>query len=362
MDDVTRLRGRTGQARVHLKSRRSPRLLLTAVLLLLAGACTSDQAQPAAEATEKPSPVQSPSSPAPADVSPAPSPGETKPDKQVVWVAIEDAGEVVAVDARTREVLRRHIVPSGPHNLSVAADGTVAVASPPSGQVSIIQRERVREVVLGGSPHDVKWSGHLLVVANEGAARLDLISRTGEKRGEVELKANPHDVAISEDAATAWVTLDDTDEIAVVGLGRRTVRYVSTGQRPHDLLFDPRGRAWVTDWGGMVHVFSPGLELVQTLDLGTEAHHLTFTPEGKEAWITDHGTHRVFVVRTEDLKVRGALPIRGAPHHVAITPNGRLAVVADHDNGTLVVYNVVTRRMVAEIEVGPGPHGVWAVP
>ena len=279
-----------------------------------------------------------------------------------MWAAIEDAGEVVAVDVRARKILRRHTVASGPHNLSIAANEAVAVASPGTGKVSIIKHGRVRGVFVSGSPHDVKWAGRLLVVANEGAARLDLVSQRGEKRGEIGLKTNPHDVAISEDAATAWVSLDRSDEIAVVGLRRRTVQYVSTGQSPHDVLFDGKGRAWVTDWAGVVHVFSAGAELVQTLELGTEAHHLTFTPNGKEAWITDHGTHQVFVVGTEDLKVRASLPIAGAPHHVAITPNGRWAVVADHDNGTLVVYEVETRRKTAEINVGPGPHGVWAAP
>lgn len=353
MEDTRRLRGKM--------SGRSSGLLLTAVLLL-AAACDGDRTQRSTEAIEQSTQQETGSPPSSPEASPASSPGVAKADEQVVWVAIEDAGEVVAVDVRAREILRRHTVPSGPHNLSVAANGTVAVSSPPAGTVSIVRRGRVREVDLGGSPHDVKWADNLLVVTNEGAARLDLVSGTGEKREEVALKANPHDVAISEDAATAWVSLDGTDEIAIVGLERRTVRYVSTGQRPHDLQFDTRGRAWVTDWDGIVHVFSPRAELMETLELGTEAHHLTFTPDGKEAWITDHGTHQVFVVGTENLKIRDALVIAGAPHHVAITPNGGMALVVDHDNGTLVVYDVATRRQVAEIEVGPGPHGVWAAP
>jgi DNA-binding beta-propeller fold protein YncE len=339
---------------------RSPRLLLAMLWLLLAAACDNGPSQPTTDPIDKRSPAEGRSSPSPTENSD--SAKRPKPDEQVVWVAIEDAGQVVAVDVRTRKVVRRHTVPLGPHNLAVAADGTVAVANPPAANVSIIEHEKVEEIILGGSPHDVKWAGDLLVVANEGAARLDLIMRAGEKRGEVRLKANPHDVAISEDAATAWVSLDGSDDIAVVDLERRTVRYVSTGQRPHDLLFDARGRAWVTDWSGVVHVFSASAELVRTLELGTEAHHLTFTPDGKEAWITDHGTHQVFVVATEDLSLRASLPVAGAPHHVAITRNGRWALVADHDNGALVVYRVETRRKVAEMEVGPGPHGVWAAP
>jgi DNA-binding beta-propeller fold protein YncE len=38
------------------------------------------------------------------------------------------------------------------------------------------------------------------------------------------------------------VTLNGTDELAVVDLrARRLVRYVETGQRPHDILFAPDG-------------------------------------------------------------------------------------------------------------------------
>jgi DNA-binding beta-propeller fold protein YncE len=362
MARVTELQRRTADGNQEPpKTGRPSRLLVTAVALLLGLGCEGDSVQRRGAPPDQRSRTKALPSPSPTETPRTPS-GRSRSDRQLVWVAIEDVAEVAAVNIHNREVIRRHTVPSGPHNLSVAADGTVAVASPTEGKVSIIRRERVREIVLGGSPHDVKWAGNLLVVANEGAARLDLISRTGVKSAAIRLKADPHDVAISEDAVTAWVSLDGSAEIAMVNLERRTVRYVSTGKRPHDLLFDARGRVWVTDWVGVVHVFTSGAELVRTLELGTESHHLTFTPDGTEAWITDHGSHQIFVVGTKDLKVRDALPIAGAPHHVAITPDGRRAAVADHDNGALVIYGVATRREIAAIEVGPGPHGVWVVP
>jgi serine/threonine-protein kinase len=96
--------------------------------------------------------------------------------------------------------------------------------------------------------------------------------------------------------------------------------------------------------------------------VGEEAHHLDFTPNGCQVWITDHGVHRVFVLSTRTFRVVKRLRIKGAPHHIAITADGKRAVVADHDRGLLVVYNIAKRTRAFKMRVGRGPHGVWAAP
>lgn len=277
-----------------------------------------------------------------------------------VWVALENAGEVALVNVRTGNVVRRLRTPGGPHNITAGGDGVAAVALWSSDRIAIV-RQRARFVRLGGAPHDVKMRGGLIVVANQGAARLDLVRSTGRVLRPIRLKADPHDLAIQPNGRRAWVTLEGDDDLAVVNLETRSVRYVSTGRRPHDLLFAPDGRLWVTDWAGALHVFD-GTRRVRTLRLGREAHHLAFTPDGQEAWITDHARDRVFILSVRPVRRIDARRIPGAPHHVAITANGRWAVVADHDRGTLVVFDAQTHRRVRVIRVGAGPHGVWAVP
>jgi DNA-binding beta-propeller fold protein YncE len=199
-------------------------------------------------------------------------------------------------------------------------------------------------------------------VANEDGRRIDLVEN-GTRAGSIPLKAEPHDLAIAPGGTRAWVTLNGTGELAIVDLrARRLVRYFGTGQRPHDILFAPDGRVWVTDWSGPVHVFDRRGRLHGRISLARESHHLAFTPDGSEAWITDHAAKRIFIVDARRLERVGSLRVRGAPHHVAITPNGTLAAVADHENGTLVVYDVRRRAVVRTVRVGAGPHGVWAVP
>lgn len=320
--------------------------------LALAVACTGPR--PDGGATAEPGADAPPRTRA-AFPSPAASPAAA------VWVAVENSRLVAEVDLAAGRVLRTVPVPGKPHNL-VAGDGVVATTLQRAGTVALIRGGSAREIRLGGSPHDVKLWGDRLVVANEGARRLEILGPRGGRLGGVALRGNPHDLAVAP-GGRAWVSLDGSGDLALVDLaGRRVLRYVPTARRPHDLLVAPDGRVWVTDWGGDLYVLSPRGRLIRTLAVGAEAHHLAFSPDGSEAWVTDHGTRRVVVVATATLEVVASLPVRGAPHHVAITPDGRFAAVADHGRGSLVVFDVARRRRVAEIPVGSGPHGAWAAP
>ncbi len=336
-----------------------------AVMLLIGAACTGGRSSPETSGSSPPST----GGPRPA-ASPAPSvSAQASPAKTLVWAAVEGKDQVVQVDVRTRAVIARHEVAGGPHNITVAPDGTVAVALPQAGRIALVRKSSVRTISLGGSPHDVKITGDLVVVANEGEARLDLVTVRGRIVGRVGLKADPHDLAISPDGRFAWVSLDGLGDLAVVDLGaRRVMRYVATAHRPHDLLFGPDGRLWVTDWNEGVYVYTASgrpLERILGDDdhaAGVQVHHLAFTPDGREAWLTDHADGRIYVADARKLRVLDWFPIAGAPHHVTITPDGRWAVVANHDDGVVVIFAVANRRRVASVPVGAGPHGVWAVP
>jgi sugar lactone lactonase YvrE len=287
---------------------------------------------------------------------------QSKP-RALVWVGLEDADEVALVDIDRGRVLARRAAPGGPHNVTVASDGSAAATLYGSDRVVLVRPGgRAHFVELGGRPHDVKAAGRLFVVANEAGRRLDFIEH-GKYLASVPLDAEPHDLAIAPGGKTAWATLNDSDELAIVDLrAREVVRYLSTGFRPHDILFAPDGRLWVTDWQGPVHVFDGRGRLQGSIPLGQESHHLAFTPDGRQAWISDHAAGRVFVVDARRLALIAQLPIPGGPHHVAITPDGRFAAVADHEGGAIVVYDVKRRSRIAEIEVGAGPHGVWTAP
>lgn len=282
---------------------------------------------------------------------------------RVLWVALEDAHQMAKVDVDRREVLKRRSLPGAPHNLTISPDGrTVATTLWSAGTVVVRHAGEQRSVRLGGAPHDVKIAGGRIVVANQSEARLDLLKPGGKFLRSIRLKADPHDLALRWGGRQAWVTLEGSDDLAVVRFRTGRVRYVSTGRAPHDLLFAPDGKLWVTDWNGAIHVFSKRGRRLKTIPLGVQAHHLDFTPDGRQAWITDHAAKRIYVVATKSYTIRKRFDVPGAPHHITITADGDRAVAADHDRGLLIVYNVTKLRRAFTIRVGAGPHGIWAMP
>ncbi len=181
-------------------------VLVVLVGLVVAGACRSQpEGQSEAPAAQSPDAKRSKREAA------APRPSEPRggASRRLVWVSVETGNAVVEVDLDRRRVLQRHFVAGGPHNITVAPDGTVAVALPRAAAIGLIRNGRLRTVRLGGAPHDVKAAGRLLVVANEGAARVDLLSTTGARRGAVALRADPHDLAVSPDGRSVWASLND---------------------------------------------------------------------------------------------------------------------------------------------------------
>jgi DNA-binding beta-propeller fold protein YncE len=287
-----------------------------------------------------------------------------KPKGRSVWVAVEGANRIAKVNLTSQEVVARRSVPGAPHNLSISPSGrTIATALWSAGSIVVRRKGKQRTVSLGGAPHDVKIDGGRVVVANQTEARLDLVTPKGKFRRSIRLKADPHDLALRRGGRQAWVSLEGSDDLAVVHIPRPSkVRYVSTGKAPHDLLFAPDGKLWVSDWAGAIHVFSKKGRRIKTIPMGVEAHHLDFTPDGRQVWITDHAAERIFVVDTRRYKILKRFKAQGAPHHIAITADGDRAAVADHDRGLVVIYNVNTFRRGKTIRVGAEPHGIWAMP
>lgn len=322
---------------------------------MLAGACNGQGDGPAEPAAPAPTPATA------ADPTPAPTPATGGPPEPAaaaeVWVALESGG-LVRVDVGGARVTAR-VATGGPaHNLAPAPAGGAAATVAALG--AVVFGDGGPRAVTGGRPHDVKpAAGGTLVVADGGGRRLVVVGGDRSVVAQIDVPGVPHDLAVTGEGRQAWLTLDASDGLVVVDLDtRRVVRTIATGRRPHDLLFSPQGELWVTDLGGGLYPVDSGGAVGAVVPLGQEAHHLAFSADGAELWVTDSPGRAVSVVdpRRRVVSTRVALP--DSPHHVAVV--GDRVAVADNTRGRLVVLDRASRGIVAEVDVGASPHGVAA--
>lgn len=342
----------TGAGRYATAWRRRVGGAVAAVAVMATGACSRPRGAAVAPASSS-----SPTTPAPQATVPPPTVGSAPAAPAAeVWVALE-SGALVRVDIGAGRATARVATGGAAHNATAVPGGGAAATVAGRGAVAFSSGPAA---VTGGRPHDVKQAGGgRLVVTDGGGRRLVLVGADRAVEATVDLPGVPHDVAVTGDGAQAWVSLDNRDVVVVVDLvARRVARTIATGRRPHDLLFSPSGELWVTDLGGTLYPMEAGATAGPELPLGQEAHHLAFSPDGAELWVTDSPGRAVTVVDPRRRAVLDRVALPGSPHHLVVL--GGQVALADNTRGRLVVLDRATRRIVEEIEVGAAPHGVAA--
>ncbi len=345
--------------------------LITIVLTLavIATACTSSD-QDSTGGTE---PVTSATTGAPSTTSPPNTTSTTQPAVTTTESPRPAESFVYAIVAEERS--RRLAVidpaspctgcgpittvelPERPHNL--AGLGSVVYAThPAAGSISRVDLATgdVLTSAVGTEPHDIKLAGssngEVLYVADEAGGRfLTLDPVTLEVIQAVELPGEPHDLAVA--GGAAWVTLIGRDELALVEDGQ--VELVRTGGSPHDLIVDPSGRVWFTNWNSdLLIVFDPDRSTTVEAPAGVvEPHHFAIASDGT-VWVSGNGGSAVVGFTEHGPR---AVEVGPTPHHLAFA--GDVLVVAVSANGEAVL--VENEVVVGRVQLTPGLHGVALV-
>lgn len=139
---------------------------------------------------------------------------------------------------------------------------------------------------------------------------------------------------------------------------------MDTGANAHDVTLSPDGRtAWVTN-SGFTHISDNRVGLP-----GRRHPHYPFyapkrgrdgnlvPPGAAEMWFSDHGLRSVVAVSLTERRVVGTVPVGVEPYHVAATASGTL-FVANHTSNTVTIVDGPGRRVLGTLKVPPRPHGL----
>lgn len=265
------------------------------------------------------------------------------PDGRRLYLSNEVRHTLDVVDAHSLEITARVPLSGRPNNVAIAKDGRkvyVGIAQAP-GAVDVIDTAsltRVKTVPVKGSIHNVYVTpdGRFAVAGSIPARTISIVDTASDTLARtIELSAGIRPMAFTTraDGSTDQIVVQLSDFHGFVTVdfatGKETARIEHPpieGEHPH------------TD----------GLQ-------GAPAHGLAVSPDGTRLWSTSKVYGHAYVHSLPDLKEVGRVSVGQHPEWLTFTPDGRFAYVAAAGDDAVFVIDTATLKEVARVPVGQVP-------
>ncbi len=204
--------------------------------------------------------------------------------------------------------------------------------------------------------------GELLVLNKDDDTVDYLDADTGETLATVETDFNPHEVALSPDGDTAYVTCSLGNSLLFLDNETREVR----DRFEHELFEFPHGLAvresanelWLAStYSSELFVFDLDTEeLLETFPTHQEySHMVTFGPDEQTAYVANIGSDSVTVVDADERRVVADPPVGEGPEGFAVDPDTGEILVANQDDDELSVLDPETYEETSNAMLGTTP-------
>ena len=275
--------------------------------------------------------------------------------KSLLYVSLEEGGEVVAVDPDSATVVARIPVGKRPRGIKLSPDG------------------KLLYVALSGSPRAAPGTDESKLPpgdrAADGIGIVDLA--THKLLRTIESGQDPESFDVSRDGKTLYVSNEETAEMSVVDLASGVVKHkIPVGGEPEGVTLSPNGKlVYVTSENdGIVAAVATGkLTVVARLPTGPRPRSVAFTHDGKTAFATSENGAQLTVldvaknaaVGTIKIEARAKTVLGPRPMGTALSPDGKTLYVSCGRGESVAVVDVATRKVTNLFDgVGARPWGI----
>ncbi|WP_199200593.1 YVTN family beta-propeller repeat protein [Alkalicaulis satelles] len=192
---------------------------------------------------------------------------------------------------------------------------------------------------------------------------------TGEVTATWDLGANlaPHGIAVSQDGTRVWVTTEASQTVVELDSASGDILTVwETGQEVSHMVTPSvdETRLFVTNLGsGSLTVIDRRDDAVTTIVTGAGAEGVDVTPDGREVWVTNRAEHTISVLDAQTLEELAKFEAGGqVPIRVKFTPDGARAFVSNALSNSMTVFDAASRELIHTIDVGALPVGILMSP
>lgn len=286
-------------------------------------------------------------------------------------------GDVSVIDSLTWKEIKR--IPTGkePHHLYLTPDEkSVIVANAASDSLTFIDprtaevQRTVRNIL---DPYHLRFSPDMqwFVTAANRLNHVDIYRWDGSNPTLVKRIATgktPSHLWIDTRSTTAWVSMQDSNELVVIDLPTQTLTHrVKTGPLPADVFVTPDDKTLLLGLTGgsgvQVYDVAGGKApvLVKTIPTGKGSHAFRAAGDGRHVYVSNRVSNTISQIDYQKLETVFSMPAPSGPDCMDISSDGTLIMVGSRWAGKLTLIDVRKRQVVHQVKVGKSPHGVWTL-
>lgn len=287
---------------------------------------------------------------------------------------------VSIVDPANYTELRR--VPTGkePHHLYLTPDkkslmvanatgDSITLMDPKTGEVQRTLTGIVDPYQLQFSP-DMKW----FVTAANRLDHIDIYAWQPLEKGfdlklvkRIPAGKTPSHIMIDAKSTTAYVTLQDSDQLIAIDLATQTPKWtVSVGKTPADVFLTPDQKTLLVALTGDSYVeaydVSKGpAKLISRIKTAAGAHAFRAQGDQRHLFVSNRTANSISRIDLQTLAVVDTFPVPGGPDCMDVLADGKTLLVTSRWARKLTVVDLEQKKVVKQVTVGKSPHGVWTL-
>lgn len=275
-----------------------------------------------------------------------------------------DASLSVVDMARGTE-LRRIPVLREPHHVVLSPDGRDLVVGDSSGNELLFLDPRTGDLkrrVPVANPYHLLFSpnGKWLVVAGLARNQIDVYDAASMalvKR--FPIRSMPSHIAFSPDSSMAYVTLQGTNQLAAIDIGRQAVRWTA------EVGSTPAGVIWHNGTLLVANMGSDHFAVVDPVDgrvgariqTGRGAHQLFLSPDRRTLWVNNRVDGTTVALDATTYALLRSYRVPGGPDCIDFAPDGSLWITQRFIQ-KVAILDPATGAL-RSVPVGRSPHGIF---
>lgn len=291
---------------------------------------------------------------------------------EVAVVLNSNDDDISLIDTATYREIRRVPIGKGPHHLIPTPDNRHLIVGNTNSNdlvyLNPVTGEILKRVPRIADPYQLGFSpdGKWFVAVGNRLDRVDVYRHENDTltlARAIPLPKTPSHVVFARDSGAAYITLQESNQVAAIDLATQTVRWLAaTGKQPAGIWATPDGKHLLVGITGEDHVevlsAADGKSL-QKLKTGAGAHNFLPVGDGKQVFLSNRVANTISIIDMPALKVVETFPVPNGPDDMELRKDGTELWVTTRWINRVSVIDMKTKQVKRSIRVGRSPHGLY---